>query len=417
MAQGVMAEGNSQVYCSKCRKTMASTNFYTYKDGSKCELCKACLTMHINNFEPDTFLWLLEKFDVPYIPAEWNILRDRAYAKDPYKMNGMSVFGKYLSKMKLKQWKNFTWADTERLQAEAEEKAKLYGQPQEIAEEKLAEMEEAYKNGEITEAQWMTYKEIKAPKPEFQVVSGNTVTTAGPGGSPYPVNDNPFEQVDVPDVGNDLTEEDKVYLAMKWGRLYTSSDWVYLEQKYNDFMNSFDIQGAARIDTLIQICKLSLKMNQALDTGDYDTYAKLSRAYDTLMKSAKFTEAQNKDGDSSEFDSVGAIVAFCEKEGGFIPEYKIEAPQDIIDTIIEDNKTYLQTLIHNDTNLSQQIEQFLKKKEIAEEQKRDRQKAKEEGKDVVEISDKDYADFYAAVQADKDQDEYQVITGEEEEDD
>ena len=417
MAQGVIAEGNSQVYCSKCRKTMASTNFYTYKDGSKCELCKACLTMHINNFEPDTFLWLLEKFDVPYIPAEWNILRDRAYAKDPYKMNGMSVFGKYLSKMKLKQWKNFTWADTERLQAEAEEKAKLYGQPQEIAEEKLAEMEEAYKNGEITEAQWMTYKEIKAPEPEFQVISGNTVTTAGPGGSPYPVNDNPFEQVDVPDVGNDLTEEDKVYLAMKWGRLYTSSDWVYLEQKYNDFMNSFDIQGAARIDTLIQICKLSLKMNQALDTGDYDTYAKLSRAYDTLMKSAKFTEAQNKDGDSSEFDSVGAIVAFCEKEGGFIPEYKIEAPQDIIDTIIEDNKTYLQTLIHNDTNLSQQIEQFLKKKEIAEEQKRDRQKAKEEGKDVVEISDKDYADFYAAVQADKDQDEYQIVTGEEEEDD
>ena len=395
---------------------MADTNFYTYKDGTKCELCKACLTLHINNFEPDTFLWLLEKFDVPYIPAEWNILRDRAYAKDPYKMNGMSVFGKYLSKMKLKQWKNFTWADTERLQAEAEEKAKLYGQPQEIAEEKLAEMEEAYKNGEITEAQWMTYKEIKAPKPEFQVVSGNTVTTAEPGGSPYPVNDNPFEQVDVPDVGNDLTEEDKVYLAMKWGRLYTSSDWVYLEQKYNDFMNSFDIQGAARIDTLIQICKLSLKMNQALDTGDYDTYAKLSRAYDTLMKSAKFTEAQNKDGDSSEFDSVGAIVAFCEKEGGFIPEYKIEAPKDIIDTIIEDNKTYLQTLIHNDTNLSQQIEQFLKKKEIAEEQKRDRQKAKEEGKDVVEISDKDYADFYAAVQADKDQDEYRTITGEEEED-
>ena len=195
---------------------MADTNFYTYKDGTKCELCKACLTLHINNFEPDTFLWLLEKFDVPYIPAEWNILRDRAYAKDPYKMNGMSVFGKYLSKMKLKQWKNFTWADTERLQAEAEEKAKLYGQPQEIAEEQLAEMEEAYKNGEITEAQWMTYKEIKAPKPEFQVVSGNTVTTAGPGGSPYPVNDNPFEQVDVPDVGNDLTEEDKVYLAMKW---------------------------------------------------------------------------------------------------------------------------------------------------------------------------------------------------------
>ena len=396
-----------QRYCSKCRKTMSDVNFYTYKDGSKCELCKSCLTMHINNFDESTYLWLLEKFDVPYISAEWNILRDRAYQKDPYKMNGMSVFGKYLSKMKLKQWKNFKWEDTERLQAEAEEKARLYGQPQDAAAAQIAEMEEAYHNGEITEAQWLTYKELKAPEPEFQIVQGGTISTAGPNTSPYPVNDNPFEQVDIPEVGDELTAEDKIYLAMKWGRLYSAADWVYLEQKYNDFMNSFDIQGAARVDTLIQICKLSLKLNQALDTGDMDTYAKLVRAYDTLMKSAKFTEAQNKDGDSAEFDSVGAIVAFCETEkgGGYISELKIEAPLDIIDTIIEDNKEYIRTLWHNDTNLTQQIEQFLKKQEILAEQKADKKRAKEQGLEEVQISDKDYADFYAAVQSDVEEDQ------------
>ena len=401
----------ADAFCEKCNKTMDENNFYTYKDGHKTELCKKCLTMHINNFDPSTFLWLLEKMDVPYIPEEWNILRDRAYAKDPLKMNGMSVFGKYLSKMKLKQWKDYGWADTERLQEENKKKAEE--KAEEIAERE-ADAKERFERGEISEAQ---YKTLTSTEKQFE---NRVMMPPGsvPGGiAPNAFDENNFiSEEELPDPALDLTQEDKVYLAMKWGRLYSSSDWVYLEQKYNDFMNSFDIQGAARIDTLIQICKLSLKMNQALDTGDYDTYAKLSRAYDTLMKSAKFTEAQNKDGDSSEFDSVGAIVAFCEKEGGFIPEYKIEASRDIIDTIIEDNKTYLQTLIHNDTNLSQQIEQFLKKKEIAEEQKRDRQKAKEEGKDVVEISDKDYADFYAAVQADKDQDEYRVVTGEEEED-
>ena len=103
-------------FCSKCRKTMADTNFYQYKDGTKCELCKTCLTLHINNFEPETFLWLLEKFDVPYIEAEWNTLRDRAYQKDPYKMNGMSVIGKYLAKMKLKQWNKYGYKDTEKIQ-------------------------------------------------------------------------------------------------------------------------------------------------------------------------------------------------------------------------------------------------------------------------------------------------------------
>ena len=146
---------SEQLFCDKCRKTMSDVNFYTYKNGTKAELCKACLTLHINNYEPDTFLWLLEKFDVPYIEAEWNVLRDRAYAKDPYKMNGMSVFGKYLSKMKLKQWKMYTWADTERLKAEAEEKAKLYGNPNQINTEEIEKMKEAYENGEITEAQHM----------------------------------------------------------------------------------------------------------------------------------------------------------------------------------------------------------------------------------------------------------------------
>ena len=62
-----------QLYCQKCAKTMSDVNFYTYKDGTKAELCKSCMTMHINNWEPETFLWLLEKFDVPYIEAEWNV--------------------------------------------------------------------------------------------------------------------------------------------------------------------------------------------------------------------------------------------------------------------------------------------------------------------------------------------------------
>jgi hypothetical protein len=50
--------------------------------------------------------------DVPYVPAEWNVLRDRAYNRDPKRMNGMSVFGKYLAKMRLKKWKDYTWADS-----------------------------------------------------------------------------------------------------------------------------------------------------------------------------------------------------------------------------------------------------------------------------------------------------------------
>ena len=94
-------------YCKKCGKWMGENSFFTYKDGSKTEMCKECLTMHIDNFDESTYVWLLEKMDVPYIPAEWNILRDRIYEKKKKKKKSSSVFGRYLSKMKLKQWKQY----------------------------------------------------------------------------------------------------------------------------------------------------------------------------------------------------------------------------------------------------------------------------------------------------------------------
>ena len=72
---------------------MDEKQFYTYKSGKKTEMCKKCMTMHINIFDPDTYLWLLEKMDVPYSPKEWAASRDKVYAKDPLKATGMAVFG------------------------------------------------------------------------------------------------------------------------------------------------------------------------------------------------------------------------------------------------------------------------------------------------------------------------------------
>ena len=34
---------------------------------------------------------------------------------------------------------------------------------------------------------------------------------------------------ELPDPAAELTQEDKVYLAMKWGRLYSPAEWVALE--------------------------------------------------------------------------------------------------------------------------------------------------------------------------------------------
>jgi len=57
--------------------------------------------------------------------------------------------------------------------------------------------------------------------------------------------------------------------------------------------------------------------------------------YDVLMKSGKFTAAQNKDAQGEFVDSVGEIVALCEQEG-FIPRYYTDGPQDKVDYTIRD---------------------------------------------------------------------------------
>ena len=64
--KGQAPDDNGKCRCERCGKRLtATTNFYTFKDGSKSTICKACLTAHVDNFEPGTFMWILEKMDVP----------------------------------------------------------------------------------------------------------------------------------------------------------------------------------------------------------------------------------------------------------------------------------------------------------------------------------------------------------------
>lgn len=379
--------------CEKCHKTMDEKQFYTYKDGNKTELCKKCLTMHIDNFNPDTFLWLLKKMDVPYVPSEWNVLRDRAYAKDPNKMNGMSVFGKYLSKMKLKQWKDYGWEDSERLQAKELENSKdKIEEWQEL--EKITQ--ERFENGEISEAE---YKTLVSASTQNEMLNGPTAMpiAATPPEDPY------IQEDELYDLSEELTEEDKKYLAMKWGRLYKPSEWIELEKIYEQMTASFDIQDADTINTLILICKTNLKMNQAIDIGDLDGFQKLSRVSESLRKSAKFTAAQNKEEKNDFVDSVGELVSMCEREG-FIPRFATDIPQDKVDLTLKDMNKYLYKLVTQDLGFGQQIEDALQKIKIQQEMQESNDLSLDVDADSEELIDQDYEDFYQSVHNQKEKD-------------
>ena len=384
--------------CTKCGKMMdENTQFYTHKDGTKTSMCKKCLTMHIDNFNPGTFLWLLEEMNVPYVAEEWNVLRDRAFAKNP-NLNGMSVFGKYLSKMKLKQWKDYTWEDTERLKMLNEEKTKLQLAEREKFE---AQIKAQFDNGEITEAQYKTLISTETQSEDYYAGIGPVSQVSGVN-NPYK-EDNFIDESLLVDPANELTDEDKIYLAMKWGRLYKPGEWIELEKNYNEMMNSFDIQDADTINTLVLLCKTNLKMNQAIDCGDVEGFQKLSKVSESLRKSAKFTAAQNKEQKNDYVDSVGELVAMCERQG-FIPRFATDIPQDKVDLTLKDMNNYVHKLVTQDLGFGQQIEDALKKIQIQKEMNEAEETSARMDGEVPELIDEDYEEFYNSVAEQKEKD-------------
>ena len=167
-------------------------------------------------------------------------------------------------------------------------------------------------------------------------------------------------------------------------------------------MNSFDIQDADTINTLILICKTNLKMNQALDAGDIEGYQKLSKVSESLRKSAKFTAAQNKEQKNDYVDCVGELVAMCEKDG-FIPRFETDVPQDKVDLTLKDMENYLYKLVTQDLGFGQQIEDALKKIQIQKEMNENVEDILEDD-DPTTLIDQDYEEFYNSVNEQKEQD-------------
>lgn len=85
----------------------------------------------------------------------------------------------------------------------------------------------------------------------------------------------------------------------------------------------------------------------------------MTKVYNDLMKSAKLTAAQIKSEDADGIDSLGELVALCEKEG-FIPRYYVSSPKDHVDRTLQDMQSYTRTLVTEELNLGNMIESAVK---------------------------------------------------------
>lgn len=308
---------------------------------------KKCLTAAVNLDSPSSIYRILEEVDVPYIPSEFNKLKDK-YGDS--KNANQTVVGRYLGKMKLTQYKDYRWSDTDEIvekEKEQEMRAKELKNQQvrHLVETEGMDVEEAVKH--ITE-------------PKF-------------------------------DFGDIFTQEQKKQLQLKWGQHYTSEELLKLETFYENMHASYDIVSASHEDYLMQISKISLRMHAAIDLNDFESHSRLASGYDKLMKSAKFTASQTKEEERF-IDSISEMVRLCE-EKGFIPQYHEESRQDVVDITIRDLKLYNKNLVEKEHNLGNLIEEAAK--QIALEEANDKLNETDEiteeslfGEDII-LSDED----------------------------
>lgn len=388
-----MAETPEQIFCEKCKRTISSKEFYgsnnleKYPDG-KVHICKKCMTMHVDNWDPNSFLWILQECDVPYIPDVWNKTLAK-YGSDRSKVTGLTIIGRYLSSMKIKQYKDYRWKDTEYLQKVADQKTMEAMKRQGFG---AAEIDQVLNENKIT------IPEGGFTEPEYVGTPANLTQPS------YEEDYFDKDNDDVNEIEDELTDDDKRFLRLKWGKAYRPEEWVKLEQLYQEMTQSYDIQGAGHEDVLKLVCKTSLKANQLLDIGDVDGAQKMVKMYDSLMKSGKFTAAQNKAENGEFLDSISEFVVLCEKDG-FIPRYYVDGPKDRVDETIADLKGYTHSLVVEEMNLGNLIENAVKQMAIEE--------AKEEDEDIdddltleeiEELKDKDFEEFDEFIDEEADED-------------
>lgn len=333
--------------CTECHEHKFYTQFKQVKDGGLYCICNKCLEKLLDDRDPDNVRNFISSLGYEYYPNIFAKYDNREY-------------GKTLTSHVTEYLKHISGTAEDML---LKENKMLQGQVQSI--------------GHKTKRAKIEMKKVQETEKLMDDIA-------------Y---DDAMEERRIAD---EMTADDRQRMRMKWGSSYKPSEWVKMEGIYDQYASEYEM-SVDRENALRNLCKVALKMDQALDDNDVKAYKDLSSTYDMLRKSAKFTDSQRKEQKAREIDSIGQLVQFVEYEGGIIPEYDIdpiEEPQDKVDFLIKDMRNYVDNLVRNELGLGNLIESFIKKEEENKTESVDEIMAKGfESDDDKAISDDDEMTF------------------------
>ena len=328
--------------CKLCNKTKNITDFYAltrpnpkYPD-NVLDVCKTCLLQRFNPDDPNTFIPILRELDVAWIPAVYRQTYQRIVDNRGSKT---TILGRYISRMKLGQYANFTFEGSKEAQA-FYSSSDPYDDPMQYpgASEELGEVSLLASPSAVARLNLpRTDEPFLAPGAE------DSLEPKGPEGGAV-----------VGDIV--LTKEEYKYLLLKWGDQFRPEQLLRLERQYLKMLQDFDIRTETQKDYLRKMCVVSLRYDDALTTGISDDARRWSAMYSDLTKQSGFQPIQKNEVKPDYMDSIGALVRMAESKD-FIPKWDTSEPRDRLDVILKDYQLFLKRLLLNDPTIMDKIDE------------------------------------------------------------
>ena len=302
--------------CSCCHETKNLTEYYLsssplYSLDQRVPVCKDCCKTSVLNDDGTInykkFKQLLRNIDKPlYYDLIWSseesIKRENGYLNDgEIEHHGKDILQKYFTLVVMRQDKARSYSDSEN---------------------------EDFMHQNTNRSLEERKKIVAKYRPLFEGGNGKEVEK---------LNSNTVSNSSVV-----IEQEDLIY-DDKWMGKYTQKDIDYLNKYYAGLERDYKIITENHRDYARKIAKASLQMDKAFDEmingvdGADARYKNAREAFDTLSKSAKFSESTRSVNDVgiSSFSKVAAMV----EAHNWIPEHK-PLKKDTIDEMID----YLSTI-------------------------------------------------------------------------
>lgn len=309
-------EQKGKKQCTCCHKEKKLTDFYyssspMYSLDERVPVCKDCCKTSVLNEDNTVNLEKLKEllrnidkplyFDLLY-SSEESVKKENSYlSNEEVQFHGMEILQKYFTLIAMRQDKSKSYSD-------AEKEGFIHQNSNRSKEEK-----------EFILAKYKDYLTLQCTS-TVKCLSSST-------------NENTYQ---------DSQNEPLVY-SEKWRGKYTASDIKSLDAYYAGLERDYKIITENHRDYARKIAKASLRMDQTYDDmlngveGADKKYENATKAFDTLSKSAKFSESTRSVNDVgiSSFSKVAAMV----EAHNWIPTHK-PLEKDTIDEMID----YLSTI-------------------------------------------------------------------------